>query len=1121
MSDSGYSSSPTLASLGATRPRPRRNHQPTTPRVLSPSCDSLPSLFDDDQLAAFFPSVSTADTNVPGTPSSAPSILKSNHSDTTYRHPSLPEKTEEVHDEGLTAPVDGAEETKDEKKRMKMEEGGEETEARRENGGDEEERVGDNGGRKEDEKNAEGDEEGYDKAWKEEKGRESWTRNEEGERNEETSKEENVKDGVSKSRRMDKEGVALYPSTDDEIFNGLYDAARKDAPMDQEIPTGAPPDSPFSLSLSSYPDQTAETPHRIPRSLPTCSTPDSIPDSTYTTDDAAPTEILSSPQSTAYEDEEVPNIFVFPPKISRLGSIYSNLGYSNSGGDSSSSDNDDEARETLPRKGPLDTESQKQCGKGDIQKRARSAEYDLRERGTNDSALNEPGKSHSSGRSSLGSLSESVSQSVPWLQKRPAEEAHDGHRSHAREDEAESEVSIVLRRKTAHKASKTNDQRDDNQITRHSSKPSVGLRCSLAKKVPPPKPPRQSATARAKNNDEKRMSREDPVRYGEVSCIGELTGKRSCSMTNILESNLEETTEKRCSQPTRSPAREVPALLQTPGAEGVKRERKIRGSFKYKDAAKIVSSIMSKKPPFAPLLNRKDASRHKGPSPTRRKMPSKDVEVSPPPSPAAVEEKKKEDVVTPPSKPARTAPVNDMSVPGSGSLDKAQTTCSAHGALLHFYCVKCRVVVCRDCTVVAHTHDENHRVLDTLDSLAMLRSEAVEMLRHYTILESMHAVLLDIYRKFRTQHRGIEITAIKKRLDEGKYLGEVVKEAECMVTTWTNLQQIRECVSQWEERQDEWGDLVFLASRCALLTDMNIPSDTVFLRMGNWVMPTPWIQLSHLLQPYLSASTAPQTPQSSNARDTQLTPSSHRKAIDKSSPIMRRSASPYGGKSSTGGTDQPFPYNARQIVLSNLIPYIILNPDIRYFVHVGGPRDVDLTLVVVPVDDHAKDCLKQRRNNANKSPGELRQANSRPTNDAITLVEQQMTAGACKTRITASSMPFGPSSAPTIVKVSFSDVKIVSDGLGLPRATGGVKRGDVVVDQSPSGQPTLTVMLRDIADFSAKRVGQVTWGMDGLTCLVSTEDAKRTESSGFRAKIRATVKREEEAVYDVMFGMDL
>lgn len=82
----------------------------------------------------------------------------------------------------------------------------------------------------------------------------------------------------------------------------------------------------------------------------------------------------------------------------------------------------------------------------------------------------------------------------------------------------------------------------------------------------------------------------------------------------------------------------------------------------------------------------------------------------------------------------------------------------------------------------------------------------------------------------RPQHRDIDIAAIRKRLDEGEYLAEVVKEAECMVTTWTNLQKIRECVSQWEARQDEWGDLVFLASRCALLTNMNIPSDTVFLR---------------------------------------------------------------------------------------------------------------------------------------------------------------------------------------------------------------------------------------------------------------------------------------------------
>lgn len=81
---------------------------------------------------------------------------------------------------------------------------------------------------------------------------------------------------------------------------------------------------------------------------------------------------------------------------------------------------------------------------------------------------------------------------------------------------------------------------------------------------------------------------------------------------------------------------------------------------------------------------------------------------------------------------------------------------ASHGALLHFYCVKCRVVVCRDCTVVAHSQGANHKVLDTLDALATLRSEAVAMLRHYTILDNMHASLMEIYSKFTLQVSDVE-----------------------------------------------------------------------------------------------------------------------------------------------------------------------------------------------------------------------------------------------------------------------------------------------------------------------------------------------------------------------------
>ncbi|MPD00611.1 hypothetical protein E2C01_096093 [Portunus trituberculatus] len=133
----------------------------------------------------------------------------------------------------------------------------------------------------------------------------------------------------------------------------------------------------------------------------------------------------------------------------------------------------------------------------------------------------------------------------------------------------------------------------------------------------------------------------------------------------------------------------------------------------------------------------------------------------------------------------------------------------------------------------------------------------------------------------RPQHRDLDTEAMKKRLEEGKYLAKVMKDAEQMMTTRTNLHEIRQCVSQWEARQDEWGDLVFLASRCALLANMCFPSDTVLLRLGSWVMPTPWIQLSHLLLPYLKVPTPQTSPNSpSHGKDGQVTPSGNDGALN-------------------------------------------------------------------------------------------------------------------------------------------------------------------------------------------------------------------------------------------------
>ncbi|XP_063881403.1 uncharacterized protein LOC135111711 isoform X1 [Scylla paramamosain] len=1017
MNDENEVLSPTLPSLGSSRPRPRRNHKLSATSSLSPTYTSLPSLFEDEKLSAFFPSLFQPSADLPDSPSSAPSVLRCNRGE-CYRYPSIQEETEALDEEKTN-----------EQEKLEVEEIGRSEKDKE----DEETKKKDE---KRDEERMEKKEEWDDGTGKEKKLIE--TRKEEDKEEEEGKKQMNNK--VTRESECSCSSVV-----DEEVF--------------------------YSLENAPCPPQPR------PASHPPCLTPDSLPESYYTTNDGPSTEILSSPQSGGYDDEDVPMRFVYPPKISRLGSIYSHLTYSTTG--SSSSDGESDTSATLPKKVTMRVK-EKCSEKGDVRdgKHAWSAEFERRNK--TDTAIGEVSKNSQACRSCINPIESS----------------------------------------------------------------------DHAKKVPPAKPPRFRVSKRNSNNEDKRKSREDPVRYKKISDQDKLSAKRSASMTNILESNLE-VTHERHHRLSRSPAKEVTGLLHPHTKDqGEKKDRERYSSFRYKDAAKIVSSIMSKKAPF---LHRKDASKSKH-HPTKKTGKEEPPSLLPPPSPppssppsspapplprrlpppasaplelapappAPVEEPKQNDTASEATRPSRKPRHKDQETLPLGSLDKAQETCPSHGALLHFYCVKCRVVVCRDCTVVAHSQGENHKVLDTLDSLATLRSEAVTMLRHYTILDTMHASLTEIYRKFTLQHRDVDMGAMGKRLEEGKYLAAVVKEAEQMVTTWTNLHQIRECVSQWEARQDKWGDLVFLASRCALLANMCFPSDTVQLRLGSWVMPTPWIQLSHLLQPYLRAST-PQT-SSSHSKDGQLKPGGSERALKIPSPVQearKRSGSPYGGGSSTGGTDQPFPHNARQMVLSNLVPYIILNPDIRYFMHVGGPRDVDLTLVVVPVGDHARNCLQQRRSIAAKSPDMLSKANHRPPMDAITLMEQQMTSGLCKTRITAFSMPLGPSATSTVVKVTFTDVKVVGDGQGLPEIENGLKRGDLIVDHASSGRSSLSVVVRDIGDFPGLRLGRVTWGMDSLACLVDSEDTKRMESSSLRAKIKATVKREEEAVYDVVFGMDL
>ncbi|XP_045115504.1 muscle M-line assembly protein unc-89-like [Portunus trituberculatus] len=1013
MNDENEVLSATLPSLGSSRPRPRRNHKLSANSSLSPTYTSLPSLFEDDQLSAFFPALYQVPQDLPDSPSSAPSVLRNNRSE-CYRYPSIQEESEVL-----------GEETRSQQEKREVEEiaSGEKHKEDKETSKEEEKRNEMRMEKKEEEDRGDGTK----------KEKEHIETRKEEDKGEDVKEEEN-------DNKVTRESECSCPSVgEEEVF--------------------------YSLENAPWPPQLRPSSH--PPSL----RPDSLPESYYTTNDGPSTEILSSPQSGG-EDEDVPMRFVYPPKISRLGSIYSHLAYSTTG--SCSSDSESEACATQPKKVTMRAK-EKRSEKKDVGdgKHAWSAEFERRDE----------------------------------------------------MDTAASEVS-----KNCKSCINPIESSDQN------------------KKVAPAKPPRLRVSKRISNNEEKRKSREDPVRYKRLSDQDKLSAKRSASMTNILESNLE-VTQERHHRLSRSPAKEVTGLLHHPTkAQGERKDRERHSGFRYKDAAKIVSSIMSKKPQFLHRSYTSKSKHHPGKKmgkeePPSSLLPPSPLPSSPPSSPASaprqppastpappqvsppVEEVKQNDTASEVTKPPRIQQHKDQDALPVGSLDKAQEMCSSHGALLNFYCVKCRVVVCRDCTVVAHSRGENHKVLDTLDSLATLRSEAVAMLRHYTILDTMHASLTEIYRKFTLKHRDLDTEAMKKRLEEGKYLAKVMKDAEQMMTTRTNLHEIRQCVSQWEARQDEWGDLVFLASRCALLANMCFPSDTVLLRLGSWVMPTPWIQLSHLLLPYLKVPTPQTSPNSpSHGKDGQVTPSGNDGALNIPSTMQeprKRSGSPYGGGTSTGGTDQPFPHNARQMVLSNLVPYIILNPDIRYFVHVGGPRDVDLTLVVVPVDEHARDYLQQCRSKAAKSPRLVSKANHRPPMDAITVVEQQMTSGLCKTRITAFSMPLGPSSAPTVVKVSFIDVKVVGDGQGLPEVENGLKRGDVIVDYSSSGRVTLSVVVKDIGNFTGMHLGRVTWGMDSLACLAAgSEDNKRMESGGFRAKIKATVKR-EEAVYDVMFGMDL
>ncbi|XP_063596018.1 uncharacterized protein LOC134772803 isoform X2 [Penaeus indicus] len=448
-------------------------------------------------------------------------------------------------------------------------------------------------------------------------------------------------------------------------------------------------------------------------------------------------------------------------------------------------------------------------------------------------------------------------------------------------------------------------------------------------------------------------------------------------------------------------------------------------------------------------------------------------------------------------------------------LEKEQDPCREHQLPLNFYCATCKEVICRDCTVVTHPHDL-HRILDTADALAALRTNALSLLRHYTLVQSFHAALssaLDMYiaNNPSMTHACMEI-ADRLKIESGDYLQQAVTEAEVLVESEGNLHRFSAKIREWEGRQEDWGGVVFLALRCQLLAGYKSASDKVFLRMGDWVIATPWIYLRHLLEPYLPENGATDT------ANTTL----HAKQPSKTS---SRSPSPRGREKS-------FPHDARQMVLHNLLPYVIFNPEIRYFLQISDLRDTEVTLVVEPSSNHVREYLTRRHHAAALSPQMLHRtrAGFSFADDALNIVEKQfMMGGRHKSRLVGSYMAVegqggreAGAGVQRVVKVSLPDVTVVDGGRGFPSVgCRKVCQGDVLLEHQLTGRPVLSVALRDISEVSAFHLGHVTRGLDGLNYLIEAEEYRKAETSGLRAKILATVRREEEAVYQVTLGMDI
>ncbi|XP_066964403.1 uncharacterized protein [Macrobrachium rosenbergii] len=469
-----------------------------------------------------------------------------------------------------------------------------------------------------------------------------------------------------------------------------------------------------------------------------------------------------------------------------------------------------------------------------------------------------------------------------------------------------------------------------------------------------------------------------------------------------------------------------------------------------------------------------------------------------------------EEPPTAPKKPPRPS----IAFAKNCNLQEDQDSCSEHQALLDLYCSKCRLVICEKCQESSH-NSKTHKVLSTPDALSMLRTETVALLRHYSLLRSMLMTLKSIFNRYANSNQNMkqvtEEVYASLRLSDETYLTKVVEEAEELAENAKNLSRIKGKVKEWETHQHDWGHVVFLVMRCRLLGNISAANDKVFIRLKEWVLPTPWIHLSHLLQPYLG----------DDINSTTLTPV-RKGSISRK---QNRSSELHGNRSSEIAESRlqdvkTFPFNSTSVLVHSLLPYIIFNPGVRYFMHINNNINADITLVMEPSEEHVHQYLSRQRYTATYSPGTLRRNGYEPSDDALTIVEKQMMMGGKQRSRLIASYKSSPAEH-VLVKVGFPDIKVVSGGLGLAVAVGSLKKGDIIVDSDPARGPNLSVVITNVGEVPALRFGHVVQGLESFKCLVENEEKRRNEGMGIRAKIRATVKREEEATYEITFGLDI